>query len=123
MRVSDGIDLGPGSVNRRVDHRFARRIFELGNRPLVSRSSVVLLAYFHVFVDIHEDDIFARNIAERSKHGFDKKLSRTRNARAHMAVIVRQSLGEHDAVAERNFSLQFHPILLAGIHVDSPFQI
>ena len=35
--VHDRIDFGSRSINGRVDHGFARRIFQLGNRSFITR--------------------------------------------------------------------------------------
>ena len=35
MGMDDGIDFRPGVVDRRVNHRFARRILDLGNGALI----------------------------------------------------------------------------------------
>jgi hypothetical protein len=38
-----------------------------------------------------------------------------------MAVIVSQSLVEHDAIAQRYFVLEFFQLLLFACHLNAPF--
>ena len=103
MGVDDGIDVRPGVVYRRVNHGLARRIVDLGYRAFVAGLGVVCLADLEVLIDVDFDNMLRRHVTERRQHGFDKKLSRTGNARADMTMIIGQTLVEHNAVAQRNF--------------------
>ena len=98
MSVNHRINIRAGIIDRRVDHRFPRRVFELGDGPCVAGFGVVLFANLHVFVDIHQNNMFRSDFAERRENRFDEKLSCPRYARAHVTVIIGQTLVKHDAV-------------------------
>ena len=71
MRVDHRVHIPAGVINRRVNHRFPRRILELGDGPGAARLGVVLFAIFHIFIDIHQDDMFRSDFAEGREHRFD----------------------------------------------------
>src|SRR5262245_1295548 len=103
-----------------MDHGLTRRIFDFGDGALTAGLGVVLLTDFHVLIDIDEDDMLRRDFAQRRQYRLNKKLAGPGDARAHVAVVVRQALMEHDAVAESDFLFKFFKILLAGFHLPPP---
>jgi len=74
MCMHDGIHLGARVVNRRMNHRLARRILEFGDGSLIARLSIILFADFHILVNIHRDNMFGSDFAERREHRLDKKI-------------------------------------------------
>src|SRR4026207_1076537 len=112
-----GVHLGPGIINRRVNHGFPGWILYFGHGSFAAGFGVVLFTNFKVLVDVDFDDMFWRHFTQRREHRFDEKSSRPRDARTDMTVVVGQALMEHDAVAEGDFLFDFFEILLAEFHL------
>jgi hypothetical protein len=105
--VNDGVYVLTGIVNGGVYHGLAGWAFDFGYLSFIARPSEILLANFHVFVDIDQDNVFALDLTKWRQHRFDKKFPRSRDASAHMTVIVGQSLVKHDSVSQGYFVLEF----------------
>src|SRR5207244_11940625 len=59
VRMSDGVDIGPSVIDRGVDHRLARRRFQLCRLSLPARLGPVLLADGLVFFDMRNSGVVA----------------------------------------------------------------
>jgi len=117
MGVHDRVHIRPGIVDRGMNHGLTGRIFQFGNRPLIPCLGIILFADFHVFINIDFNNMLGGDFTERRQDGLDKKLSRAWNPRTHMAMVIGQSLVEHDPVPQRDLPLEFFEILLACFHL------